>query len=96
MDFAEPQVPDGLFQKCEKCGEIICSEDVVTNYHTCPNCQTYFRVPPRARVSMVADKGSFSEWDMDLPISDPLKFPGYLEKLEHMRKSKLLKSYLGE
>lgn len=37
-DFAEPQVPDGLFQKCEKCGEIICSEDVVTNYHTCPNC----------------------------------------------------------
>ena len=47
-DFAEPQVPDGLFQKCEKCGEIICSEDVVTNYHTCPNCQAYFRVPPRA------------------------------------------------
>ena len=24
-DFAEPQVPDGLCQKCEKCGEIICS-----------------------------------------------------------------------
>ncbi len=84
-DFAEPQVPDGLFQKCEKCGEIICSEDVVTNYHTCPNCQAYFRVPPRARISMVADKGSFTEWDMGLPVSDPLKFPGYLEKLEHMR-----------
>lgn len=83
--FAEPQVPDGLFQKCEKCGEIICSEDVVTNYHMCPNCRCYFRVPPRARISMVVDKASFVEWDAGLPISDPLKFPGYIEKLEHMR-----------
>ena len=85
--FAEPQVPDGLFQKCEKCGEIICSEDVVANYHICPNCQSYFRVPPRARISMVADKGTFTEWDTGLPISDPLKFPGYLEKLERMREA---------
>lgn len=85
--FAEPQVPDGLFQKCEKCGEIICSEDVVANYYICPNCQSYFRVPPRARISMVADKGTFTEWDTGLPISDPLKFPGYLEKLERMREA---------
>ena len=83
--FAEPQVPDGLFQKCDKCGEIICSEDVVANYHICPNCQNYFRVPPRARISMVADKGSFEEWDVGLEISDPLQFPGYLDKLDHMR-----------
>ena len=83
--FAEPQVPDGLFWKCEKCGEIIYSEDIVANYHICPNCQSYFRVPPRARISMVADKGSFTEWDTGLPVSDPLRFPGYLEKLERMR-----------
>lgn len=85
--FAEPQIPDGLFQKCEKCGEIVYSDDVITNYYICPNCGAYFRVPPRSRISMVADKGSFVEWDTGLPISDPLKFPGYLEKLELMRET---------
>lgn len=85
--FSEPQVPDGLFQKCEKCGEIIYTEDVVTNYYTCPNCGCYFRIPPFSRINMVVDKGSFIEWDTGLPISDPLKFTGYLEKLEKMREA---------
>lgn len=85
--FAEPQIPDGLFQKCDKCGEIIYSDDVVANYYICPNCGTYFRVPPISRISMVVDKGSFTEWDTGLPVSDPLKFPGYLEKLDLVRET---------
>ncbi len=83
--FAQSQEPDGLFQKCEKCGESIRAEEIVTNYHICPKCQCYFRVPPRARISMVVDKASFVEWDAGLAVSDPLNFPGYTEKLEHMR-----------
>ena len=81
----EPQVPDGLFQKCDKCGEIIYTEDIITNYYICPNCNSYFRILPRIRLSMVLDKGSFKEWDTDLTVSDPLNFPGYLNKLEQMR-----------
>lgn len=81
----EPQVPDGLFQKCEKCGDIIYSEDVISNYYICPSCNNYFRIMPRTRLSMVLDKGSFTEWDIDLPVSDPLEFPGYLTKVEHMK-----------
>ncbi len=81
----EAQIPDGLFQKCEKCNEIIYTEDVVANYHICPNCDNYFRISPRVRLSMILDKGSFKEWDTDLPVSDPLNFPGYKDKLEHMK-----------
>ena len=81
----EPQVPDGLFQKCEKCGEIIYAEDIIANYYICPNCNSYFRIAPRNRLSMVLDKNSFVEMDQDLPMSDPLKFPGYETKLEHMK-----------
>lgn len=82
----EPQVPDGLFQKCDKCGEIIYIEDVITNYYVCPNCNSYFRIPPQIRLSMVLDKGSFKEWDEEIRESDPLNFPGYLSKLEQLRK----------
>lgn len=81
----QPQIPEGLFQKCEKCGEIIYTEDIISNYHICPNCNSYFRIPARTRLSMILDKGSFHEWDSYLPVSDPLKFPGYLAKLERMR-----------
>ena len=81
----EAQIPDGLFEKCDKCNEIVYTEDVVANYYICPNCGNYFRISPRTRISMVVDKGSFEEWDMELPISDPLNFPGYKSKLELMK-----------
>ncbi len=81
----EAQIPDGLFEKCEKCNEIIYTEDVVANYYTCPNCGNYFRISPRTRINMILDKGSFEEWDTELPISDPLNFPGYKAKLELMK-----------
>lgn len=81
----EAQIPDGLFEKCEKCNEIIYTEDVVANYYICPNCGNYFRISPRTRISMILDKGSFTEWDTELEISDPLNFPGYKSKLELMK-----------
>ncbi len=81
----EAQIPDGLFEKCDKCNEIVYTEDVVANYYICPNCGNYFRISPRTRISMILDKGSFTEWDTELPISDPLNFPGYQSKLELMK-----------
>ena len=81
----EPQIPDGLFEKCDACGDLIYAEDIVANYYVCPHCGHYFRIRPRTRIRMVLDKGSFEEWDEQLEISDPLEFPGYQSKLEHMK-----------
>jgi acetyl-CoA carboxylase carboxyl transferase subunit beta len=81
----EAQIPDGLFEKCDKCNEIVYSEDVVANYYICPSCGMYFRISPRTRLSMILDKESFQEWDKELPVSDPLNFPGYKQKLEHLK-----------
>lgn len=81
----ENLIPDGLFSKCDKCNEIIYSEDMIDNYYICPHCNHYFRIHPRTRLSMILDKGSFVEWDETLDISDPLSFPGYREKLEHTK-----------
>lgn len=81
----DAQVPEGLFDKCDKCNEIVYLEDVVQNYYICPICGSYFRISPRTRLSMILDKGSFTEWDENLPVSDPLDFPGYKEKLNHLR-----------
>lgn len=56
------QLPDGLFQKCPQCHHIVYTEDLVENQYVCPECGHYWRVGARARISMVLDKGSFTEW----------------------------------
>lgn len=80
-----PQVPDGLFQKCDSCGHTIYAEDIAENEYVCPKCGSYFRISPRTRICMVLDTDSFVEWDRGLTTSDPLSFPDYKQKIEHLQ-----------
>lgn len=81
-----PSVPDGLFSKCDKCGEIICTDDIVENYYICPKCNNYFRIEPRKRISMLIDENTFTETDSNLTMYNPLEFPGYEDKLKSLKK----------
>ncbi len=76
----EPEVPAGLWRKCNKCGKAIYTEDVIRNHYICPKCHGYFRVHAYRRVESLADTGTFTEWDRELPFSNPLSFPGYEKK----------------
>lgn len=80
-------IPHGLFEKCSRCGNIIYTQDFIENFYTCPNCKYPFRIGPRERLSMVIDKGSFTEWDTTMDMSNPLNFPGYEEKLKATREA---------
>ena len=40
----EPNIPQGLWKKCNKCGQPIYVEDVVNNDYICPKCGGYFRI----------------------------------------------------
>lgn len=87
---ASPTVPAGLWRKCNKCGKPIYVEDVRNNYYICPKCGGYFRVHAYRRIEITADEGTFEEWDKEMPVSNPLNFPGYEKKLAAAReKTKL-------
>ncbi len=88
----EPRVPEGLWIKCPKCGDMLYKEDVVNNFYSCYKCDAYFRVRTKNRLRMVVDKHSFEEWDKELVGNNPLDFPGYEEKLAQTRE----KTKLGE
>ncbi len=47
----------------------------------CPDCGKNLRVPPRSRVAMIADAGSFSEIGAGVRSVDIIGFPGYADKL---------------
>jgi acetyl-CoA carboxylase carboxyl transferase subunit beta len=78
---AKKELPDGLWVKCPKCGEVLFKKNLEENARVCTTCNHHFRISGRARVSMLADENSFEEWDSELIPLDPLKFPGYEEKL---------------
>ena len=86
----EPSIPQGLWRKCNKCGQPIYVEDVVNNYYVCPKCGGYFRVHAYRRIEMLVDEGTFEEWNKEVPFSNPLNFPNYEKKVTAAReKTKL-------
>lgn len=82
---ARPEVPDGLMKKCNACKAAVFVEDVKKNYYICPKCQNYFRVHAYRRLEMIADEGSFEEWDRGLTSENPLNYKGYEKKVEMLR-----------
>ena len=86
-----PQIPDGAWIKCTKCGKILYFEDVKSNYMCCTGCDFHFRLGAYERIQMLVDKGSFVEWDKELTTHNVLGFPGYDKKLEKLHSALKLK-----
>lgn len=81
----KPEVPEGLLKKCNACKSAIFAQDVKNADYICPKCHNYFRIHARHRIEMVADEGSFEEWNTDLVTRNPLHYKGYEEKIKMMQ-----------
>ncbi len=78
------EMPDGLWTKCEECGEVLYNKVLEENLKVCPKCNYHFIISAPERVKMVVDEGTFVEYDPDMVSNDPLEFKGpktYKEKL---------------
>src|SRR3989338_6958138 len=79
------EMPEGLWTKCEECGEIIYNKALEENLKVCPKCQYHFSLTARERIQQMIDDGTFQELDSNLRPTDPLKFKGpktYVEKIQ--------------
>ncbi len=75
-----PDVPAGVFTKCEKCGRILLAKDFERDLKVCPRCDHHHKLSADERIAHVADPGSFQEMDAGLSSADPLGFPDYAAK----------------
>lgn len=73
-DAQRAAVPGDLWSKCPKCNELIYTKELARNHQVCPKCNHHFRLSARARIELLADEGSFQEWDVGLRTGDPLGF----------------------
>ncbi len=75
----------GKWVKCDSCKEIIYKEDFHKNLNVCPNCGKHFRLSSRRRIKQIVDEGTFKEIGEGLQTTDPLKFEGYLKKIDMLK-----------
>ena len=80
-----PQTPQGLFQKCDACGQTIFAEELRKDLFVCPTCGNYFRMFASTRIADIIDKGTFEEWDTDIGETNPLNTPGYEDKIRRLQ-----------
>lgn len=77
----KPNIPSGMWTKCESCSSIIYHEDLVSNKHVCSKCNHHFRLKASERIEMFFDKNSFEEFNKNMSTKNPLSFEGYDKKL---------------
>ena len=73
-DSQKKDLPDGLWEKCPSCDEIIHKKQLEANLWTCLKCDHHFRIGSKEYISILLDEGSFKEMHKKMQSPDPLKF----------------------
>ena len=73
--------------QCNACKEMLYRREVERNLKVCPKCNYHFRISAAERLTMVADQGSFLEFDANLESVDPLEFKDRLKYGERIKES---------
>jgi acetyl-CoA carboxylase carboxyl transferase subunit beta len=79
------EFPSHLWTQCPSCNEMLFNKQLARNHNVCSNCAHHFRLGARERIELLADKGSFTEYDTDLVSGDPLGFTDqkpYVQRIE--------------
>jgi acetyl-CoA carboxylase carboxyl transferase subunit beta len=80
---------EGLWTKCDSCGQIIWRKALEEGMQVCPQCGFHFRIDAQTRLRLLLDD-EWEEFDQRMASSDPLQFrdsKAYTERLAAMRES---------
>jgi acetyl-CoA carboxylase carboxyl transferase subunit beta len=67
-------VPEGLWEKCERCGAVLYRPELEENLEVCPKCSFHMPIRARARLAALLDEGMGHEIGAELGPTDVLKF----------------------
>jgi len=83
-------IPDGLWMRCDACGQMVYKREVEEAFWVCPKCQFHFSLSAPQRIRILLDEDSFQESDADIAPTDPLGF------VDRMPYSERLAEYQGK
>jgi len=83
-------VPEGLWEKCDKCGAVLYRPELEENLEVCPKCSHHMPIRARARLASLFDADSTQEIAAELGPTDVLKFRDqkkYSDRIKAAQKS---------
>ncbi len=80
------EMPQGLWQKCPGCSDVVHEIELAQNERVCPRCDYHFSQTAKERLQHLLDPESFTEHDADLTSIDSLRFQGMAAYKERLRK----------
>jgi len=83
-------VPEGLWEKCEKCGTVLYGPELERNLEVCPKCGHHRPIGARSRLGTFLDPDAMTEIAADLAPTDPLKFRDskkYVDRIKATQKT---------
>ncbi|HEU4724327.1 MAG TPA: acetyl-CoA carboxylase carboxyl transferase subunit beta, partial [Candidatus Eisenbacteria bacterium] len=82
------ELPDGLWSKCEECGEILYHKELERNLWTCGKCGFHFRISARSYIKILLDEDSFQERFAEVVSTDPLRFRDARRYVDRLKKAR--------
>ena len=83
-DPEKKSIPDGLWDKCPSCNEIIYRPELEKKLSVCHHCNHHFRILPDSYVRLLLDEGTFTSYFDNLMPKDFLDFKankGYQDQI---------------
>ena len=80
------EMPQGLWQKCPGCKEVVHEIELAQNQRVCPRCDYHFSQTAKERIENLLDPESFVERDADLRSVDTLQFQGMATYKDRLKK----------
>lgn len=75
--------------KCKSCQSLMYYKEIENQKHVCPKCGYHIRIGVKERIELLADEGTFVEFDGNLKPVDPLNFvdsKSYKKRIEEATK----------
>jgi acetyl-CoA carboxylase carboxyl transferase beta subunit/acetyl-CoA carboxylase carboxyl transferase alpha subunit len=85
----EEPAPSDRLTTCPHCSADLTSQQTYHSFAVCESCRHHFTLPARRRVELLADRGSFKEYQRRLVATDPLAFSDrvpYRQRLDEARR----------
>ena len=81
------ELPDGLWLKCDQCGEIIYKKELDRHLYVCWKCGYHFRMISKLYIKILLDNGEFDEFNAHIKSQDPLKFKAVKKYSDQLKAS---------
>ena len=87
-ESSRKSIPDGLWNKCPSCKEIIYKPEIEKNLSVCHHCEHHFRVHPSVYLDLLIDRGTAKRYFENLSSIDFLNFTANKNYKDQIQKAK--------